>query len=84
LKDLLLNWNIDYEYRTTVIKWMHTIEDIKSMAKYIKWAKNYYLQNFVWGNTLDPNFKWNSFSDDELEEMKKVAEEFVKVCKIRK
>lgn len=84
LRDLLLNWNVDYEYRTTVIKWMHNIEDIKSMAKYIKWAKNYYLQNFVGWNTLDPNFKWESFSDDELAEMQNAAEEFVEVCKIRK
>ena len=84
LWQLLSKGNIDYEYRTTVIKWMHTIQDIKAMAQYIKWAKNYYLQNFVWGNTLDPNFKWDSFNDFELEEMQQVAQAFVQNCKIRK
>ena len=83
LKHILLNWNIDYEYRTTVIKWMHTIEDIKSMAQHIKWAKNYYLQNFVAWNTLDPDFKWDKFDSLELEEMQKVAGEFVENCGIR-
>jgi pyruvate formate lyase activating enzyme len=80
----LLNWNIDYEYRTTVVKWMHTIEDIKSMAKYIKWAKNYYLQNYVAWNTLDPNFEWEKFNEIELEDMKEAAEEFVEHCGLRK
>lgn len=78
------NINIDYEYRTTVIKWMHTLDDIKAMAQHIKWAKNYYLQNFVWWNTLDPNFKWESFSDAELEEMRQIALQYVQNCKIRK
>ncbi len=84
LRQILLNWNVDYEYRTTIIKWMHTIDDIKSMAKHIKWAKNYYIQNYVWWNTLDPNFQWESFNDLELEEMQKVAEEFVESCEVRK
>ncbi len=84
IRQLLLNWNVDYEYRTTVVKWMHTIEDIKSMANHIKWAKNYYLQNYVSWNTLDPNFVWDKFDDLELEEMQKVADEFVEYCGIRK
>ena len=33
---LLLEGNIDYEYRTTVIKGMHTADDIESMAHYIR------------------------------------------------
>ncbi len=84
LRQLLLNWDIDYEYRTTVIKWMHTLEDIKSMAQHIKWAQNYYIQNFVNWNTLDPNCRWSSFDELELEEMKKMAEEFVEKCGVRR
>lgn len=84
LRQLLLNWNVDYEYRTTIVKWMHTIDDIKSMAKHIKWAKNYYLQNYVSWNTLDPNFEWDKFDEIELEEMQKVAGEFVEYCGVRK
>ena len=84
IKQILLNWNIDYEYRTTVVKWMHTLEDVRSMAKHIKWAKNYYIQNFVSGNTLDPNCKWNTFDEIELEEMQKAAWEFVDYCWVRK
>lgn len=81
---LLLGSKIDYEYRTTVIKWMHTKDDIENMAKYIKWAKNYYLQNYKKGDTLDPNFAWEAFNETELEEMCKVTRKYVKNCGIRK
>ncbi len=81
---ILLESNIDYEYRTTVIKWMHTADDIKNMAHYIRWAKNYYLQNYIGGNTLDPSFWWEAFSDDELSEFQKIASKYVKNVGIRK
>jgi len=84
LLNFLLKWNIDYEYRTTVVKWMHTLEDIEQMAQYIAGAKNFYLQNYVWGNTLDPSFWWQAFSDEELEEMCKIAKKYVQNCGIRK
>ena len=38
LKDFLLSEVVDYEYRTTIVKWMHTIQDVEAMAEYIKWA----------------------------------------------
>lgn len=81
---LLSEGNIDYEYRTTIIKWMHTSEDIEKMAKYITWAKHYYLQNYVAGNTLEPNFEWTSFEDEELLEFQKIANRYVKHVGIRK
>jgi len=84
LLEILLESKIDYEYRTTVVKWMHEMNDIEDMAKYIKWAKNYYLQNYVWWNTLDPNFWWEAFSEGELEEMCKTALQYVENCGIRK
>lgn len=84
LLDFLLKWDIDYEYRATVVKWMHTLEDIEQMAQYIAGAKNFYLQNYVWGNTLDPSFWWQPFSDEELEEMCKIAKKYVQNCGIRK
>ena len=32
LKEFLIAGDIDFEYRTTVVKWMHTLEDIENMA----------------------------------------------------
>lgn len=43
---LILNSNIDYEFRTTVISSQLTINDFEKIAKLLKGAKKYYLQKF--------------------------------------
>ncbi|MEI8007901.1 MAG: hypothetical protein WCI00_00115 [bacterium] len=84
LLQILLESKIDYEYRTTVAKGLHTADDIENMAVYIRGAKHYYLQNYIGGNTLDPDFGGTPFSDEELEAFKKIAEPYVQHCEIRK
>lgn len=81
--DLILNSNINYEFRTTVIKWIHDNNSIENIVKYIKWAKNYSIQNFKWWNTLDKKFVWESFNEKELHEFKNMAERYIKSVKIR-
>lgn len=81
--DIILNSNINYEFRTTVIKWVHSKENIWNIAKYIKNAKSYFLQNFRPWITLNPDFQWESFSRMELEELKSEAEKYLKKVAIR-
>jgi pyruvate formate lyase activating enzyme len=47
LLQTLLESKIDFEYRTTVAKGLHTTDDIENMAVYIRGAKRYYLQNYI-------------------------------------
>lgn len=55
--DILLQSDIDYEFRTTVVKEFHEVEDIEKISKRIKGAKKYFLQNFVdSGNLIGQNF----------------------------
>ena len=44
--DYLLGNNIDYEFRTTLVYELHSMDNIKKIAKLIKGAKRYYLQKF--------------------------------------
>lgn len=81
--NIILNSNIDYEFRTTVISGVHTDENIENIAKYISWAKNYYLQNFKSWNTLEKWFKWKSFSIKELNYFRNLSLKFVKNVWIR-
>lgn len=81
---IILSSGINYEFRTTVIKWVHDIEDIEDIVEIISWAKNYYLQNFRTWNTLKKDFEWKSFSKLELEEFKKIAEKYISKVGIRK
>ncbi len=75
--EIIKNSDIDYEFRTTLVKWFHTIEDMIEISNTLKWAKKYYLQNFKWWKTLDEDFAWKSFSKKELSEMQKVCLEYV-------
>jgi pyruvate formate lyase activating enzyme len=45
-KEFLLSGAIDYEFRTTVVKGLHTEESLLTAAKWISGAKEYYLQQF--------------------------------------
>ncbi|MDD3144920.1 MAG: anaerobic ribonucleoside-triphosphate reductase activating protein [Candidatus Gracilibacteria bacterium] len=81
--NVLLNSNIDYEFRTTVIKGIHDEKIIENISKYISFSKNYYLQNYKSGNTLNPNFNGESFSQNELEKFKEIANKYIKNVGIR-
>ena len=45
-KNFLLEGHIDYEFRTTVVKGLHTAESLTEAARWIAGAKEYYLQQF--------------------------------------
>jgi len=44
--DWLLNCGIDYEFRTTVVKELHNIDDFYNISLWISGAKRYFLQNY--------------------------------------
>ena len=83
---ILLNSNIKYEFRTTAVPGIVTIEDLVEIAKSINGAQSYYIQKFVPGNTLDPAFNHiKSYSIAELNDSKKKIEEMKLVgkCEVR-
>lgn len=43
----LIEGNIEYEFRTTVVKDFHNAEDFINIGNWIKGARKYYLQSFV-------------------------------------
>ena len=45
-KDFLLSGAVEYEFRTTVVKGLHTPESLIAAARWIEGAKEYYLQQF--------------------------------------
>ena len=83
LLDFLKTGSVDYEYRSTLIKWFHTKDDLEEMWMYLKWIKLRYLQNFLPEETLDPNFIWEPFTWVELQELKNIAREYVDLCLVR-
>jgi pyruvate formate lyase activating enzyme len=82
--EIIMNSNIKYEFRTTVVKSQLSEEDIISIGKLIEGAELYILQKFIPSKTLDPNFlNEKTYSDGELGSLKRKLEKFVCRCLIR-
>ena len=82
--DLILSSGLDYEFRTTYVKGIHTKESVEEISKMIKGSKDYFIQNFRSGKTIDMELSpQNSFTDKELKEFKKIASQYIPKVKIR-
>ena len=73
---ILMNSSIDYEFRTTVVKEYHDIEDFKLIGEMIKGAKNYFLQSFQNKDSVLSK-ELHSMSKNELQECLKEVQQFV-------
>lgn len=71
--EILKSSDIDYEFRTTIIKEFHTLDDIEKLVK-MTLNSNYYLQNFKDGdNVLEEGL--HGFSPEELDLINRKFEE---------
>lgn len=81
---LLIERARDYEFRTTYVKGIHTIQSADDIGRLIEGAKRYYIQNFRPGKTINTGLnESNSFSEKELKEMKKLLKKYVECVEIR-
>ena len=82
--DILKEGKVDYEFRSTIVPTLHKKEDVIEMAKWIKGAKRYYLQNFRPEKTIDPAFeKIKPYPQEFLLEIQKAISPFFEVCQVR-
>lgn len=80
--DFLLQNKVDYEFRTTIVQGLHTLDDIQDIVVWIKGTHKYFLQNFVdSGDLIKPDLE--PVSALLLKEMKEKATEFIPSVEIR-
>ena len=83
---ILMDSAPDYEFRTTCAKSFVTPQSMEKIAKTIKGAKLFTLQQVQIGRTLNPSLFEGitaTYTDDELFHLKVIAEQWVKKCLIR-
>jgi pyruvate formate lyase activating enzyme len=69
---IIINKAPDYEFRTTVVRELHTPQDIAEIAKQISNAKKYFLQSYVdSGDTIESGF--SAYSAAEMLEILEIA-----------
>ena len=78
----LLEGSVDYEFRTTVAKGLHTEEEIRAIAKWIKGAKRYFLQQYKESEQV-PDRSLQSPSNQEMRDFLKIARELLPVAELR-
>jgi len=82
--ELILNSNIDYEFRTTVIKSQLNYNDFEEIGNIIKGAKKYYLQKFIPSKILDESLmKEKTYSNEEFEKVKRILSKYIQKIEIR-
>jgi pyruvate formate lyase activating enzyme len=81
----LLEDNVDYEFRTTLVPTLHKVESVERICQAIKGCKKYVLQNFKSEvETVDPKFKAvQPFSVAQMEAFLQVAKRTVPGARLR-
>lgn len=82
---LIMDSGVDYEFRTTVLPPYHDDKSMEDLAKQIKGAKKYVIQNFRSEIVYDSKLKnAKSFAEKDLERFKKIAKKYISEVQIRK
>ncbi len=76
-KEYLLSGAVDYEFRTTLVRGLHTSESVRAAAEWIAGAKEYYLQQYRDSGDLIDAEGLGAFSDDEMRAMADIVRPYV-------
>ena len=82
-KNYLLEGHVDYEFRTTVVRGLHTAESIAGAAKWIAGAKEYYLQQFKDSGDVLKLDGLGAYGEKEMHTLASSAAEYVPAVQVR-
>ena len=75
---------VPYEFRTTVVRGLHEIEEFEAIGKWLAGASALYLQSYQEsGNVLRPDLCKGAFTREELESMATMARKYIAKVEIR-
>lgn len=80
--EFLLSGKVDFEFRTTVVRELHTEEDIEKISKWISGAPRYFLQNFVDSGKIIGG-KLSAHTHEKLESMRQNALKHIDFVELR-
>jgi pyruvate formate lyase activating enzyme len=79
---LIMNSGLDYEFRTTAVKGIHTIEDFEEIGKWIAGATQYFVQQYIDSGDLIGD-RYEPFDKEETEKLLAAVRKSVPNSKIR-
>lgn len=82
----LLESNVDYEFRTTVVPSIHSLEDIEQICVSLVGCNKYVLQKFdvsIGKTIIDQNLGSKTFSEKEMQQFLELAQKHIPNTKLR-
>lgn len=81
---LLLESDLDYEFRTTVVGGLHSSEDFEDIARWIKGCRHYYLQAFRdCDEILMEHHPFFTFSEEEMKQFLAIVQKEIPQADLR-
>lgn len=83
--NFIINSGVDYEFRTTVLKNMLSVDDFVKIAEMISGAKQYYLQKFEVKSDINDNSLINevSYSNEEFMQIAELLKKSIQNVELR-
>ena len=75
--------NIDFEFRTTVVRELHDINDFEDIGKWICGAPQYFLQQFKDSGDLIEKDSFSAYTKEEMEEILEVTQKYIPNASLR-
>lgn len=79
----LLTSSIEYEFRTTLVRGIHTPEDMRGIGEWIKGAERYYLQTYKNSGEIIAPEGLSPFTKEEMNAMLGVIKPYVPTAALR-
>lgn len=80
--EILLSGRVDYEFRTTVTRELHTEDDMRRIGEWIRGARKYFLQGFIDSGDL-VGAGMSAYFPEEMKRMCEVLREYVPNVSLR-
>lgn len=74
--EILMRGKIPFEFRTTVVRELHTSEDIESVGRWLLGNEKFYLQTFKDSGDLI-SFGMSAYSDREMDELTRILKKHI-------
>ena len=82
--DLIMKSEVDYEFRTTVVKSQLSIGDFEKIGQQICGAKKYYLQKFIPSKILDSKLMMEkTYTNDEFNPICEALKKYITAVEVR-
>lgn len=80
--ELLLRGEVDFEFRTTVVRELHTADDIREIGRWLAGSEKFFLQPFKDSGDIISN-GMSAYSEAEMSSLLDIFRKFVPLAQIR-